>query len=231
MVLLQSDSIGGAHFRVNRCFVVIGCARRGATTMRFLITATLFFGLVAQAASGQAIWSLDSFSFAHFPGAGATVPLPEGRIPIEIKQLKNDVWLLRIRAKSLPAASALDLGNLEVRATLANDAGGRCTLSDEGFHCSLHAVFSVSSSRDAEPVRIPVTFTSRVGGKSAGLVSTGRAGAPLDAESGYLQLVGLGEGPLGSAIGSGEPFYVVLSGRVVGLPSKMRSQQNERAAN
>jgi hypothetical protein len=187
----------------------------------------LLAAFAASTAASAADWKLDSFSFVHFPGASATTQLPSGiSIPLEISEKRSGVWNLRVRTSALPAQGYVTPGGTAIGLALEGDAGGECTLRDGGFACRLMAIVVVVERDVGIPRRYPISFTTGLAGTSKALLEVAREGAALDPASGALQLVGLSEIPLKSGPEGGDPFYVVLSGRIEGLPTLMVSESS-----
>jgi hypothetical protein len=77
------------------------------------------------------------------------------------------------------------------------------------------AIAYVDGATDGIPMTL--TFSTETLSASAKGHTAQRQGVRLDPASGYLQLVTAGVNPTHAATAPGEPFYAVLSGRILGF--------------
>lgn len=176
--------------------------------------------LVVPASAGEL--ALDSLSFIHFPGSQFTAQLPAGfSLPIAITEKREGVWNLRVDASAIPGYATTAPDGSTVGIALNPDSGGECVETGGALSCRLLMVVVVVGRKSPKPMYVPVSLTTEMAGKSSAVTTAAREGARLDAASGFLQLAGVGEAPAEWGPLSGEPFYVVLSGVLSGLPAAM----------
>jgi hypothetical protein len=104
-----------------------------------------------------------------------------------------------------------------VRWKLSNFATGSISRTPTGFACTLSAPAVAYVDGATHGIPMTFAFTTEVATSQASGVTASRQGARLDPTSGYVQLVAAGVHAADAETAPGKPFYVVLSGRVLGF--------------
>jgi hypothetical protein len=190
---------------------------------RAAIMACIVVLLASSAKAIDTVIRLDGLSAFFIPGGGQTAVPSGSTIPISLWKRREGTWALRAPASRMATRQVAAAG-LSLNVRLEHDANGECVLDGPTFTCRLFTVFVVRETGREEFVRVPLQFTSEPTGKSIGHVEAALQGAPLNPDTGYLQLVAVGELPIESPISPGQPFYVVLSGQLEFVPNEMALQ-------
>lgn len=191
------------------------------TTRRFslVVLALAAIGLLAAGGNAQtrAALELDGFSVLYFEGAGVGSMIPPATLPIELARSGPARWDLRVPAAEFVLPEIQYPSGKRVAWKLAGDATGVLTLSGSELVCELTAPAVAYVDGAAEGIPMTLSFTTETLAASAKGFTAQRQGVRGDPASGYLQLVSAGVNPTNAATAPGNPFYAVLSGRIVGF--------------
>jgi hypothetical protein len=160
---------------------------------------------------------LDSLSAFYFEGAGVGAMIPSVTVPIEIRKVTASTWDLRVRAADFVLPEIVYPSRKRVAWKLAADATGAFAVSGSEVVCQLTAPAIAYVDGSASGIPMTLTFSTEALSASAKGFTAQRQGVRLDPASGYLQLVTASVNPLHAATAPGNPFFAVLSGRIVGF--------------
>jgi hypothetical protein len=190
--------------------------------MKFRFVVALCFVVLAGAATAEPTWKIDEFSYFHVPGSRILQQMRQGAVPLEISPMEPGRWLVRL-PKDRMGPSRLTASGFDLSVSVSDDGAGVFVREDGVLHGSLTVKLRVTGAIGGRPVDMPIAFSlttrhaeTAVSGDIAAL-----DGVPLDPASGHVQLVAVGVSPAGSPT-AGEPYYVVLSGRIEDLPAAMQ---------
>ncbi len=171
----------------------------------------------ASALAVPAKLELDSLSFFYFEGANVGNGLPAASIPIDVQQDSASSWTIRVPAGSLSLPDVTYPSGRRVEWKLTSDATGTISRSGSSLVCQLTAPAAAYVDGSAAGIPWDFEFTTESSASSAKGITATRQGARMDPTSGYLQLVATGVHAKRAATAPGKPYYVVLSGRIVGF--------------
>ena len=173
----------------------------------------------AYAFAATATLELDGLSGFSFAGSRSGAVFPRGTvIPLELTRASDTSWSVSIPVDQF-VLPALEYANgAKVTWKLMTAATGRLVVVDGGISLNI-VVLAVPHSDDQRGRgAFRLNFTTGHSERSAGGHTSRSDGALLDEATGYVRLVATGVNPKGSENSPGEPFTVVLSGIVSGLP-------------
>lgn len=184
-------------------------ARLAALTLCLISTSAL--------AQTKAALELDGFSVLYFEGAAVGSMIPGATVPIEITKSGPAEWFLRVAAADFALPEIQYPSGKRVLWKLTSDATGGLSVSGAEVVCQLTAAAIAHVDGDPNGIPMTLTFSTETLSASAKGHTAQRQGVRLDPASGYLQLVTAGVNPTHAATAPGEPFYAVLSGRILGF--------------
>lgn len=158
---------------------------------------------------------LDSLSAFYFEGAGVGAMIPATSVPIEITKAGAASWNLRVPAAGFALPEITYPSGKRVVWKLTADATGVATRSGAALACQLTAPAIAYVDGDADGIPMTLTFSTETLRASAKGFTAQREGVRLDPASGYVQLITAEVNPLHAATAPGNPFFAVLSGRIV----------------
>lgn len=192
----------------------------------FVGTISLLLIALASAALAQdrvtATLELDEFSLFHFAGTNAGGALPSGvELTLNLARRSDSSWDVSVPAGTFQLPPLEYPDGQTVLWKLKTDARGSLERGENGISLNIQALAMALSERsDSNPLFILRFTTGRTQKRARGY--TARAdGILLQREDGYVRLVASGVNPKGARNAPGEPFYVVLSGTVRGLPAAL----------
>jgi hypothetical protein len=160
---------------------------------------------------------LDNLSAFYFEGANVGAMIPTTRVPIELTKSSANSWDLRVRAADFSLPEIIYPSGKRVAWKLSADATGMLTASGAELVGQLTAPAIAYVDGDDNGISMTLTFSTETLSASAKGLTAERQGVRLDPASGYLQLVAAEVNPLHAATAPGNPFFAVLSGRIVGF--------------
>lgn len=177
----------------------------------------LGFSAASALAQANATLEIDGLSALYFEGAEVGSMIPSTSVPLEITRTGPNAWDLVVRAADFALPEIVYPSGKRVAWKLSADATGALSTSGGELVCQLvaPAIAYVDGSTDGIPMTL--TFSTETLEASAKGLRAQRQGVRLDPSSGYLQLVTAAVNPLHAATAPGNPFFAVLSGRIVGF--------------
>ncbi len=188
------------------------------------VAASMWLCLLPSTVLADSRLVLDHFSFFLYQGSQTVGLLPAGAdIPIKFSKVTENQWTFSVQPSQLDFPEMTFPSGRVVKWRLSSLATGVVTVGPSGISCQLSAPLAayVDGSSDAFP--FPLTFTTESSSSSNNGMTATQTGIRLDPQSGFLQLVATGVSPETAPTAPGEPFYVVASGRVLGLPTEIAS--------
>ena len=190
--------------------------RRSTRTLSLVCATTCLISASALAQTTAAL-ELDSLSAFYFEGAGVGAMIPSVTVPIEITKSGPSAWDLRVRAADFVLPEIVYPSGKRVAWKLSADATGIFSTSGAELVCQLTAPAIAYVDGSTSGIPITLTFSTEALSASAKGLTAQRQGVRLEPASGYLQLVTASVNPLHAATAPGNPFFAVLSGRILGF--------------
>jgi len=178
---------------------------------------TACFVSASALAQANATLELDGLSALYFEGADVGSMIPATSVPLEITPSGPNAWDLRVRATDFSLPQIVYPSGKSVEWKLSGDATGALSTSGGELVCQLVAPAVAYVDGSSEGIPMTLTFSTETLSASAKGLTAQRQGVRLDPSSGYLQLVTAEVNPLHAATAPGNPFFAVLSGRIVGF--------------